>query len=126
MGNEYSPPILGQTLRRVTIESSLLRAMPCSSAFKYMPRLLSFNISVPVRGGANLLATALASIRQQRVPLAIALLDATPDNSVQVVANEYDDLIAYRYHHRDEGQAAAIRDGWTNTSGDICTWLNAD
>jgi glycosyltransferase involved in cell wall biosynthesis len=35
-------------------------------------------------------------------------------------------MIHFAYHRSDFGQAAAIQEGWDNTSGDIVGWLNAD
>ncbi|HLJ63044.1 MAG TPA: glycosyltransferase, partial [Stellaceae bacterium] len=57
----------------------------------------------------------------------IALLDASNEPLVADWAEKYAPLIAYRYHRKhDEGQAAAIQEGWDHTRGTFVGWLNAD
>ena len=70
-----------------------------------------FSVSVPVRGQADLLPTALESLRHQSVPIELAVLDATPDDSAQAVLEPYRDMVRYGYHRRDAGQAAASAPG---------------
>ena len=89
-------------------------------------RDLTFSISVPVYGQAEYLRTALQSIRTQRAPVELAVLDASPDDAAEQVVQEYAASVAYRYHRADAGQAAAIQEGWARTRGDIVAWLNAD
>lgn len=86
----------------------------------------TFSISTPVFKQAEFIATALESLRCQTMPFELAVLDATPDNSVQNILKKYSDIITYQYHHADDGQAAAIQEGWNNTQGEIVAWLNAD
>ena len=85
-----------------------------------------FSISVPVCGHAEFLPHTLESIRCQPAEIELAVLDATPDDSVQKVLSTYRDMIDYEYHREDDGQAAAIQEGWENTSGEIVSWINAD
>lgn len=85
-----------------------------------------FSIAVPVMGQANFLRTALASIQAQTCHLQLAVMDATPDGSVQDVLNNYSKIISYRRHGADAGQAAAIQEGWDHTEGDVVAWLCAD
>lgn len=85
-----------------------------------------FSISVPVHGQELFLPTALESIRVQKASILVSLLDATPDDKSQKAAENYGDLITYGYHRKDDGQSAAIQEGWDNTGGDIVAWLNAD
>jgi glycosyltransferase involved in cell wall biosynthesis len=88
---------------------------------------LVFDIAMPVCGQAEFLPTALASIAAQRVNVQLALLDATPDDSVQRVLSENRCLsFAYVRHAPDAGQASAIQEGWDQLSGDVVCWLNAD
>lgn len=87
---------------------------------------MKFSISVPVCGQAEYLPTALESIRQQPVEIELAVLDATPDDSVQQVLAGYRDRVRYGYHRPDAGQSAAIQEGWDHTAGEIVAWLNAD
>lgn len=85
-----------------------------------------FSIAVPVFHHANFLPFALESIRVQCSGIRVAVMDATPDESVQKVLERYDDLLSYRRHGPDSGQAAAIQEGWDHTDGDILAWLCAD
>jgi glycosyltransferase involved in cell wall biosynthesis len=85
-----------------------------------------FSISIPNYNQAEYLGTALESIRSQSVAVQLAVLDASAEDSAQSVLTPYRDMVHYAYHHSDAGQAAAIQEGWNNTSGDIVGWLNAD
>jgi GT2 family glycosyltransferase len=86
-----------------------------------------FDIAIPVCGQAEFLPMALASIAAQRANVQLALLDATPDDSVQRVLTENRSLsFTYVRHGPDAGQASAIQEGWDRLSGDVVCWLNAD
>lgn len=85
-----------------------------------------FSIAIPVSGQADLLPTALASIEVQSARFELAVMDATPDTSVQDVLAAYPRNLAYRRHGPDAGQAAAIQEGWEMTGGDVLCWLCAD
>ncbi|MBN8474952.1 glycosyltransferase [Sulfuritalea sp.] len=85
-----------------------------------------FSLAVPVFHHANFLPFALESIRAQRADIRVAVMDATPDESVQKVLEHYADLLSYRRHGPDSGQTAAIQEGWDHTDGDIVAWLCAD
>ena len=56
----------------------------------------------------------------------IALLDASGSERVRQIAHKFEADLALRHHRPDTGQAAAIQEGWANTSGDILCWLNTD
>ncbi len=87
----------------------------------------SFSISVPLRTGVSKLQGALASLAQQNVALDYALLDASGDAGLGAIVEAIGLPPAYAYHRQaDGGQAAAIQEGWNNTSGTILGWLNAD
>lgn len=87
---------------------------------------MKFSISIPVCGQAEFFKTTMDSLRCQTEPFELAVLDATPDNSIQTILKPYQDIIAYQYHHPDNGQSAAIQEGWDHTDGEIVAWLNAD
>lgn len=91
-----------------------------------VPAQPTFAVSIPVYGYADLLEDTLRSLGAQRAGMRVAVLDATPDDSVQRVLARYRDLVAYGYHHADGGQTAAINEGWRNLDGDVLCWLNAD
>ncbi len=87
---------------------------------------MKFSIAMPVYGQAGFLPSALTSLLAQTSPMQIAVMDATPDESVQQVLEHFADLFSYRRHGPDAGQTAAIQEGWDNTDGDIVAWLCAD
>jgi glycosyltransferase involved in cell wall biosynthesis len=84
------------------------------------------SIAVPVLGQANFLPSGLASLVSQDAALDVAILDATPDESVQQLLGPVRERLVYNRHGRDRGQAAAIAEGWRNTRGEIVGWLCAD
>lgn len=85
-----------------------------------------FCLSVPVGAYHDLLPACLASLACQRDLCSVSLLDASGDPRVRALADRYGSLFAYRRHGPDEGQAAAIVEGWRNAPGEILGWLNAD
>jgi glycosyltransferase involved in cell wall biosynthesis len=85
-----------------------------------------FSLAIPVYGQPNFLPSALESIRLQARDVQLAVMDATPDDSVQLVLKKYQGLFYYRRHGRDSGQTSAIQEGWDNTDGEILAWLCAD
>ncbi|OLF71740.1 hypothetical protein AWH62_11410 [Maricaulis sp. W15] len=69
---------------------------------------------------------AFNSLAAQDVDLELALLDASGDPRVAEAANSCGLDFAYRRHGPDEGQAAAIDEGWRRTEGSVVFWLNGD
>jgi hypothetical protein len=88
--------------------------------------VVRFSISTPIGSYHPLLPQCLASLRAQSASMSVALLDASSDRRVARLADEYGDVIRYRRHGPDAGQAAAIREGWAHTDGEVLGWLNAD
>lgn len=88
--------------------------------------MVRFSISTPIGSYHPLLPRCLASLREQSANLSVSLLDASGDPRVKQLADEYSDVIQYRRHGPDAGQAAAIREGWDHADGDVLGWLNAD
>jgi len=87
---------------------------------------LVFSISIPVYNQAEYLQTALESIRCQSIDVQLAVLDASLDDSAQNILSPHRHMVHFAYHHSDTGQAAAIQEGWNNTSAGIVARLNAD
>jgi glycosyltransferase involved in cell wall biosynthesis len=87
---------------------------------------VQFSLAIPVYGQANFLPSAIESIRVQAWNVQLAVMDATPDDSVQTVLEKYQELLRYHRHGHDSGQTAAIQEGWDNTNGEILAWLCAD
>jgi len=82
---------------------------------------------MPIFGQAELLPTAIESLVAQDAQIQIAVMDATPDESVAAVWSGYQNLpLVYTRHCPDAGQAAAIKEGWEHLQSDILHWLNAD
>lgn len=91
-----------------------------------MSEALTFAAAVPVGAWHEALPRALASLARQDVQLEIALLDASCDPRVVEAADESGLSFAYRRHGPDDGQSAAIMEGWSRTRSDVVFWLNAD
>jgi glycosyltransferase involved in cell wall biosynthesis len=87
---------------------------------------MKFSVAIPVFGQANFISTALESISAQKCSVDVSVMDATPDDSVQLVLSNYLDLISYRRHGPDSGQSSAIQEGWDSSDGEILVWLCAD
>lgn len=87
---------------------------------------LVFSITVPIGSYHPFLESCLASLGAQNVPLEIAVLDASNDDRVRKTVDQFSDIIAFRHHGPDDGQADAIMKGWSSTQGEILGWLNAD
>lgn len=91
-----------------------------------MPAPLRFACAVPVGSWHPLLPETLASLKDQDAWLDVAFLDASGDPRVAEAADASGLSFAYRREGPDAGQAAAIGEGWRETSGDVVFWLNAD
>lgn len=87
---------------------------------------VQFDIAIPVYQQAQFLPTALESIRVQQQDVNVAIMDASPDDSVQQVLASYPGFFKYNRYGRDNGQAEAIQEGWDHLQGDIVAWLCAD
>lgn len=85
-----------------------------------------FAITVPVGAYHPRLRASLASLKAQSPQPRVALMDASGDPRVAAIADEFSDLITYRHHGPDDGQADAIASGWAKISGNVLGWLNAD
>lgn len=90
------------------------------------PASLRFCLSIPIGAYHPFLPYCLESLAVQEGPLEVALLDASGDDRVRALADQYDDLLAYRRHGPDQGQSDAIAEGWRHTQGEVLGWLNAD
>lgn len=88
--------------------------------------MTEFAFSVPIGSWHPFLPASLASLKAQGAGVAVALLDASGDPRVRVLADEHDDWLSYRRHGPDGGQSDAIIEGWKNVPGDWLGWLNAD
>ncbi|MCC5995277.1 MAG: glycosyltransferase [Oceanicaulis sp.] len=85
-----------------------------------------FAIAMPVGAWHPLLPAALDSLRRQDMALEIAFLDASGDARVRDAADASGLDFAWRREGPDDGQAAAIAEGWAHTRAPILGWLNTD
>lgn len=85
-----------------------------------------FSITVPIGSYHPFLEPCLASLREQKVEMEVAVLDASNDERVRALVEKFGDTIAFRQHGPDDGQSDAIMRGWAATGGNILGWLNAD
>jgi len=88
--------------------------------------MLSFAVVIPSLNQSQFLGTALESMRYQEVPFELAVMDGGSTDDFHEVVKKYSDIITFMRSGRDEGQAAAIKEGKDIISGDIVAWLNAD
>ena len=66
------------------------------------------------------------SIAVQNAEVAVALCDVSDSVEIKGFADQYSNLIAYRRYGPDEGQSAAINEGWSKLDAEIYAWLNVD
>ncbi len=86
----------------------------------------TFSIAIPNYNQSHFLPSALESLRYQNVPFHLAVMDGGSTDNFNEVLGEYADITTYSRSALDDGQAAAIREGFERVSGDIVSWLNAD
>ena len=85
-----------------------------------------FALSMPIGAWHPLLPAALRSIAIQKARVNLAILDASGDPRVSEAITSSGVSVVYRRDGADQGQAAAIAEGWANVPGAILGWLNAD
>jgi hypothetical protein len=84
-------------------------------------------IAIPIGTWSPTLPLALHSLKQQTSQgFSLAVMDASQDSRVSDALKASGLDISYLRQGRDDGQAAAIAEGWQNTSGEILAWLNVD
>lgn len=85
-----------------------------------------FVLSVPIGAWTPALPVAVASLLAQTVPLRLAILNASGDARVDEALAPLQPLTGYRRDGADDGQSAAIQEGWQAVQGGFYGWLNAD
>jgi glycosyltransferase involved in cell wall biosynthesis len=88
--------------------------------------MLNFSLVIPNFNQSHFLPSALESLRYQSVPFHLAVMDGGSTDNFSEVLRKYADITAYCRSAADEGQAAAIREGFDRVPGEIVSWLNAD
>lgn len=89
-----------------------------------LPRI---TVVMPSYNQAPFLEEALSSVLEQDHPdVEFFVLDGgSTDGSVEIIKEHADQLDWWR-SHPDDGQSAALREGFDRATGDILCWLNSD
>lgn len=88
--------------------------------------MLTFAIVIPSLNQSRFLRTALKSLRHQKVPYNLAIMDGGSSDGFMDVVQEFSELISFMRSKPDNGQSDAIKESSQEISGDILSWLNAD
>jgi len=85
------------------------------------------SIVTPSYNQGKFLERTILSILNQNYPnLEYIIMDGgSNDNSVEII-RKYKKYITYWQSKKDSGQAAAIREGFAKSTGDLMAWLNSD
>lgn len=85
------------------------------------------SIVTPSYNQAEYVRQTIESVLSQDYPnLDYSILDAgSTDGSAEIIA-EYASSLSYWRSHADDGQSAALREGFDRADGEILTWLNSD
>ena len=92
-----------------------------------MNKDVKISIVIPSYNQGEYLGETLQSIIDQQYDnVEIIVMDGgSTDNSVEVI-KKYENYIAYWQSEKDNGQSAAINNGFRRATGEFVTWLNSD
>ena len=87
----------------------------------------SMSVVIPSLNQGQYIEETILSVLGQRYPnLEIIVIDGgSTDNTIEILG-KYKDQISYWHSREDKGQADAINQGMSVSSGDILCWLNSD
>jgi glycosyltransferase involved in cell wall biosynthesis len=89
--------------------------------------LTRISVVVPSYNQGRFLAATLESLLEQNYPdLEILLLDGGSNDETPQVIGRFRNRLAFWRSHPDQGQAAAINEGFARATGDVLCWLNSD
>ena len=84
-------------------------------------------IVIPIGPGHRpWLESSIKSIACQNADVGIAICACEDSSSLQDLIKRYRDIITYVRIGPDNGQSAAVNEGWRNVSAKIYSWLNDD
>jgi len=83
-------------------------------------------LAMPIGSWHPFLPLVLRGLENQRLPLQLAILDASGDQRVERALEESNLTFLYTRKGADMGQSAAIIEGWENTDAPFIGWLNTD
>jgi glycosyltransferase involved in cell wall biosynthesis len=88
---------------------------------------VKISLVTPSYNQARFLAATIESILSQNVPtLEYFVLDGgSSDDSVNII-RKYEKRLTFWRSYPDEGQSAAIHEGFLRSTGDILAWVNSD
>lgn len=86
----------------------------------------SFSIAIPIGGWHPFFPAALRSLAIQEPRPNIAVMNSTKDARINRALDESGLDFTYRRDGPDDGQSAAIMEGWINTDSAYLGWLNVD
>lgn len=88
--------------------------------------MIQFAITIPNLNQSRFLGTVLESIRHQKKPYQLSVMDGGSTDNFTDAIRPYQDIITYWQSQKDGGQSAAITKGWDCLQGNIISWINAD
>lgn len=88
---------------------------------------MKLSVVIPVYNEKNTIAELYRSVRAVPIVNEIILVDdCSTDGSGQIIAGLADDMTKVVRHERNMGKGAALRSGFSNSSGDIVVIQDAD
>ena len=101
--------------------------MPAAVVEKRRTGRRDFAFVVPIGPGpAPFLARTLASLRAQPTSVGVAVCAVEDSHALRATVAEFSDIVDYLRVGPDDGQSAAINEGWAALDADAYGWLNDD